>query len=124
MTKKEITVFGIYADRNSLHRGLDAMRKLGFYEEHTSIVYPFMSHGEHGSTTTPACSNGLSAITTSSLRAQLLRLGVPKRQAERYEKRVTEGGFLLCVRSYDQEQVNNASVRLHQTGAEIVSSSE
>src|SRR5205085_12149583 len=50
----------------------------------------------------------------------LIGMGIPEYEAKRYEGRVTEGGIMLSVHSYNSDWTKRAKDILERTGAEDI----
>jgi hypothetical protein len=59
----------------------------------------------------------------SGLIGALVGMGIPEREAKRYEERIKAGGVLLSVHCDTSEQITRAKDVLKHTGAQDISSS-
>jgi hypothetical protein len=134
---KQNRVFGLYRDFPSLRCGVDNLKALRFDNSDISVLLPEAAVSE-----TLPVDEQLAAATSPEplafiggplgwltyvrpecpgiIATALSDLGVPRTEAELYERNLRCGALLVCVRTSSRKSIDNAAGVLSLTGAERV----
>jgi hypothetical protein len=130
-------VFGLYRDFPSLRCGVDSLKALHFCDNDISVLLPEAAISETlpvderpgaASSREPIAFIGGSLGWLTYVRPEcpgiiataLLDLGVPRREAELYERNLRCGALLVCIRASSPNRIDSGASALNSTGAERV----
>jgi hypothetical protein len=105
MSDKNIAVFGMYSTRGAAELALHALKAAGFSASDVSIL-------DSNSSDAPDSATG-----------ELVALGLPEYEAQRYEGRLGAGGVLLSVGCTTPDEIIRAREVVANSGAEHISTS-
>ncbi|HKS66677.1 MAG TPA: hypothetical protein VJR26_05515 [Candidatus Acidoferrales bacterium] len=136
MERRESRVFGLFRDFPGLRLAVESLKGLEFDNREISVLFPeaavaktFSADEESEmANSDPAAFIGgaLGWLTYVRPKRQgliakaLAYLGVPKTEADSYERNLREGALLVCIRSASAKRAENAASILNLTGAERV----
>jgi hypothetical protein len=141
MAEGSTVLFGIYLNFSSLQQAVDSLKNIGFRTNDISVLFPEgalhewfrSSEGqarsaekkEAGSEILIGGSLGwltcMNLPAAGELAGDLMKLGIPAYEAERYEDRIRNGGILMAVRSSNPILADRLRDLFLRTGAESMS---
>jgi Heat induced stress protein YflT len=137
MTSKNTAVFGIYNNSAQAESAVDQIVESrtvagGFTHNDISVLLhdtkssKEFAHEKNTKApegkTTGVTTGGVVGGAGGGLISELVGMGIPEYEAQRYEGRVKDGGVLLSVHCDTSDEISRAKDLLEQTGAEDISS--
>jgi hypothetical protein len=101
---------------------VDRLKTAGFSHNDLSVLLPDkagtkdFAHEQHTKAPEGAGTGGVTRT--------LIRMGIPKYEAKRYEGKIKEGNMLISVHADDSTERDRAKTIFEQAGAEDISSTE
>jgi hypothetical protein len=136
--QKEDRIFGLYRDFPSLRSGVDSLKALCFDNRDISVLFPEAAVSETFSPDERAFESAIPGEQVAFIggalgwltyvrperqgliATALAGLGVPKPEADLYERNLRDGALLVCIRSSSAKRIETAAGVLNLTGAERV----